>query len=492
MKQDLTYFLPELIVSMTVLFLFLMDCLVGKGEKSQKRRIFPVIAFAGIAAMMLANKSTANMVPAYFFSDMMVFDRTSTLFKYVFGLSGLLAIVIANGSHEMEKVDKANYYTLLTALVLGMMLLANAHHLLMIYLSLEMVSLLSYILTGSLPASKRSSEASLKYVIYGGVASGIMAYGISLLYGLTGSMTLSGIAQYLQMNAVSKTFLYTSVLMIMAGFGFKVAAVPFHMWSPDVYEGAPTPFTAFLSVGPKAAGFAVLLRFFFGAMSQTVDGGFAPIKTIGIPALLGGLAVATMTLGNLAALQQKSMKRLLAYSSIAHAGYMLLALVALNAEAISGVIFYLIVYLLMNLGAFLVLIIVADQLGSEDVSVFQGLSKRGPFAVLLSIIMTVFMFSLTGIPPMAGFIGKFYLFGSVIKSGHYMLAVIGMLNSVVSLYYYIRVVKLMFFDEPTDGRNLATPLMSHASLVCALALLTIYFGIFWNGLANAVSQAKLF
>lgn len=488
MKQDLIYFLPELIVSITVLFLFLLDCFIGK----RSRRIFPVIAFIGIAAMMLANKSSSALPSARFFSDMMVFDHVSVLFKYIFGLAGLIAIVIANGSHELEKVDKANYFTLLTALVLGMMLLANAHHFLMIYLSLEMVSLLSYILTGSLQGSRRSSEASLKYVIYGGVASGIMAYGISILYGLTGSMTLTGVAEFLRMNAVSKTALYTSVLMIMAGFGFKVASVPFHMWCPDVYEGAPTPFTAFLSVGPKAAGFAVLLRFFFGALSQTTTSGIEPIKIIGLPALLGGLSIATMTLGNLAALQQKSMKRLLAYSSIAHAGYMLLALVALNAEAVTGVIFYLSVYLLMNLGAFLVLIIVGDQLGSEDISVFQGLSKRGPFAALLSIVMTVFMFSLTGIPPMAGFIGKFYLFGSVIKSGHYTLAVIGMLNSVVSLYYYIRVVKIMYFDEPVDGRNLTTPMVSHASTVFALALLTIYLGLFWNGLANIVGQAKLF
>lgn len=488
MKQDLIYFLPAIILSATVLLLFLMDCLVG----NKMKRLFPVVAITGIAAMMLANKSAADLPAARFFSEMMVFDKGTILFNYIFGLAGLLGIVIADGSLELQKSDKSNYFTLLTALVLGMMLLANAHHFLMIYLSLEMVSLISYILVGSLPGSRRSSEASLKYVIYGGVASGIMAYGISLLYGLTGSLTLTGISGYLVMNAVSKPVLYTAILMVMAGFGFKIASVPFHMWCPDVYEGAPTSFTAFLSVGPKAAGFAILLRFFFGALSQVTDTGFEPVKTVGIPALISGMAIATMTLGNLAALQQKNMKRMLAYSSIAHAGYMMLALVALNQEAITGVIFYLIVYLVMNVGAFLVLIIVADQLGSEDVTVFQGLSKRGSFAVLLSIVMTIFMLSLTGLPPMAGFIGKFYLFGSVVKSGHYTLGVIGMLNSVVSLYYYVRVIKLMFFDQPADGRNLTTPILSHVSTVLALAFLTLYLGIFWNGLASALAQTTLF
>ncbi len=483
MKQNFVYFLPELVLIGTILALFLADFFSKVIPGLAKKQVYATVAVLGLIGMMGANCYSRGLPPAHFFSNMVTFDAMGHFFKYIFGLAGLLAILMSAYSPEVDKTDQPSYYTLLIALTLGMLLLATANHLLMIYLALEMVSVLSYILTGSVRGVRRSSEAALKYVIYGGVASGIMAYGISILYGLTGSLVLPEIAVFLKMNAVSRPLLFTSMLLMMAGFGYKVAAFPFHMWSPDVYEGAPTPFTAFLSVGPKAAGFAALIRFFLTAFTTTGTAGFAVVKPAGLVDLLVVMSIGTMTIGNLAALKQTNLKRLLAYSSIAHAGYMLMGFAALNEEALSAILFYLVVYLIMNIGAFLVVLVVANQLGTEDLEGYKGLGRRGGKGTFLALAMSVFLFSLTGIPPMAGFIGKFFLFGAVIRAGLIGLAVIGVLNSVISLYYYVRVIKVMFFDEPSDERQFAAPAMGQSWIVSGLAALTLYIGLFWNGLA---------
>lgn len=485
MKQNLLYFLPELVLIGTILLLMIGDFLGA----ARLKFFFPVLTFAGMVGMMIANASQCQFVPTHFFSGMITCDAMGHFFKYIFGAAGCLGIILAFRSPEIERTDTSSYYTLLTALVLGMMLLSVSNNLLMIYISLEMVSVLSYILTGSVRGLKRSSEASLKYVIYGGVASGIMAYGLSLLYGMTGSMNLPEIGTFLKTHAVSRPLLFTSILMIMAGFGYKIASFPFHMWCPDVYEGAPTPFTAFLSVGPKAAGFAILMRFFLIVLAQPVDGGYADLKAIGWPQMIAFLSIATMTIGNLAALAQKNMKRLLAYSSIAHAGYMLMAFAALNGEALAAILFYLVVYLIMNVGAFLIVIIVANQMGIEEIDGYKGLGRREGQGAVLALVMTIFLFSLTGIPPMAGFAGKFYLFGAVIRAGLYGLAIAGVANSVVSLYYYVRVIKVMFFDQPSDTRAIKVPVLSHALVASGLAILTLYFGLFWNRLAEVAVKS---
>jgi NADH-quinone oxidoreductase subunit N len=306
---------------------------------------------------------------------------------------------------------------------------------------------------------------------------------------MTGTMSFPEIALFLKTNAVSRQALFTSVLFIMAGLGFKIASFPFHMWTPDVYEGAPTPFTAFLSVGPKAAGFAALIRFFIVAMTEPGQAGFVAVKPIGLVELLTVLSIATMTIGNLAAIVQNNMKRLLAYSSIAHAGNLLMGFAALNTEALNAILFYLVVYLIMNIGAFLVVLLVANQLGVEDVNGYKGLGRRGGRGTYLALVMTIFMFSLTGIPPTAGFIGKFYLFGAVMQAGLYGLAIAGVLNSVVSLYYYVRVVKVMFFDAPDDQRQFHLASGSPAWILAGLAGLTLYLGLFWNGLATITAKS---
>ncbi len=255
------------------------------------------------------------------------------------------------------------------------------------------------------------------------------------------------------------------------------------MWAPDVYQGAPTPVAAFLSVGPKAAGFAIILRFIYTAFTQSQGNIFVPLKYLDISTLISIFAIATMTLGNLVAIQQTNVKRFLAYSSIAHAGYMLMGAAALNVDALRGVIFYLISYFMMNLGAFGVAIAVINEWGSEDLNAFKGLGKRPGKGTWVALAMAVFMFSLTGIPPTLGFIGKFYLFAAVLNAKLYVLAVIGVLNSVVSLYYYVRIVKYMFFDDPPDDKPLLLPGYSFSTLLMGLAVATLFFGIFWKTLA---------
>ena len=485
MISDLHYFLPELVLIGTIIVLFLADFLVG----GKNRSIYSGLAALGMFGMILANWKIAGLPSARFFSGMVTYDPMGHFFKYLFAGAGLLAILLSHRSEEVEKTDTPSYYTLLVALTLGMSLLSISSHLLMIYLSLELVSILSYLLTGYVRGSRRSAEAALKYVIYGGVASGIMAYGLSLLYGLTGTMDLTAISEFLRTHPVNRSVLFLSVLLQMAGFGYKIATFPFQMWCPDVYEGAPTPFTAFLSVGPKAAGFAILIRFFLTALGTQGDSLFFDAKQTGWAEMIALLSIATMTIGNLAAIGQKNIKRLLAYSSIAHAGYLLMGFAALNNEALRAILFYLVVYLVMNLGAFLVVIIVARELQTEAIEAYRGLGRRGGLGTLLAISMSIFLFSLTGIPPFAGFIGKFYLFGAVIRSGLYGLAIIGVLNSVVSLYYYVRVVKLMFFDPPVDERPFPLPILRHSTALVGLALLTVYLGLFWNSLAEWTARS---
>jgi NADH-quinone oxidoreductase subunit N len=290
-------------------------------------------------------------------------------------------------------------------------------------------------------------------------------------------------------NPAERLALFIGLLMTFAGFGYKISAVPFHMWAPDVYQGAPTPVAAFLSVGPKAAGFAILLRFIYTALTQNQNGVFVPLKFLDISNLLAIFAVATMTLGNLVAIQQKNVKRFLAYSSIAHAGYMLMGAAALSTEAIQGVIFYLISYFIMNLGAFAVAILVINEFGTEDLDAFKGLGKRAGMGTLVALAMAMFMFSLTGMPPTVGFIGKFYLFAAVIDAKLYWLALIGVLNSVVSLYYYVRVVKYMFFDDPADDKALSLKGYAFSGLLVGLAAATLFFGLFWKSLATITQSS---
>jgi NADH-quinone oxidoreductase subunit N len=269
-------------------------------------------------------------------------------------------------------------------------------------------------------------------------------------------------------------------IFILSGFAYKIAAVPFHFWCPDVYEGAPIPVTAFLSIGPKAAGFAVMIRFFYTVFTHGHLGALIPIGITDWPFLLSVISALTMTLGNLAAIPQTNIKRLLAYSSIAHAGYILMGLVSLSIQGFKAMLFYLIVYLFMNFGAFIILMVIHNYNGSEDIEGFKGLGWNAPF---LAASMTIFLFCLTGIPPFAGFIGKFYLFAALINKELYWLAIVGILNSVISLYYYARIIKAMYVDAPLESSIVPVTLVQKI-LIMLLAIPTILFGIYWTPIFN--------
>ncbi len=483
--ESLKFFYPEAILTGTILLLILLD-LVLPGKKT-----LAFLAVVGSFFSLWATLELYQASPGWLFHRMIILDNFSLFFKVVSLAAALLVIWISLGCREIKEIHHGEYYTILLTSTLGMFFMASASNLLMAYLSLELVSITSYILTGFLPHNRRSSEAALKYLIYGAVASGTMIYGMSWIFGMTGTLDYARISEVLLQGQANRVSLFIALVFILAGFGYKIVFVPFHMWSPDVYQGAPTPITAFLSVGSNAAGTAILIRFFFPAVSRLAEGGnWLFISGVEWPHFLLMVSMVTMTLGNLCALNQQNLKRLLAYSGIAHAGYILMGLVVLNNDGLKAMLFYIVVYLIMNLGAFLVVVMVANETGKEEIGAYRGLAWRG--GAIPAVCMAIFLFSLTGLPPLAGFVGKFFLFAAVIKQGFYLLAVVGIINSVISLYYYAGVVKTMFLDFPEPTDQYITMTANTAALLGVLSTLTVFFGLYWGPLVQYTNQSLKF
>jgi NADH-quinone oxidoreductase subunit N len=484
---SLSFFLPEIILSATILLLIILDLL------ARSKDIIGPIAAIGCVVALIVTFDLYSAEPGLLFHRMIVLDRFSLFFK-IFALAAtILTIWMSLGNNEIKQVHQGEFYTLLLTCALGMFFMASSSNLLMAYLSLELVSLTSYVLTGFLPHNRRSSEAALKYLIYGGVASGTMIYGMSWIFGMAGSLDYAAIQTALAQEGINKAALFMAFVFIMAGFGYKIVFVPFHMWSPDVYQGAPTPFTAFLSVASNAAGIAIMIRFFYPGVSRVAPGGdWAFVSGVEWPHVLLFVSMITMTLGNLCALNQKNLKRMLAYSGIAHAGYMLMGLAVLTNDGLSAILFYVVVYLIMNLGAFLVVGMVANVTGDEEIESYRGLAWRG--AALPAACLAIFLFSLTGLPPFAGFIGKFFLFAAVLKQGgaFVLLAVVGILNSVISLYYYAKVVKTMFLDNPEPTDKTVSVAANNFTLLIPLTVLTVVLGVYFSPLAQFTSQSLRF
>lgn len=469
--HSLGYILPELILVATILAVFIADLVVTDKDRVGE------LALAGVALSLFAVSRLVGVPDGWLFGKMIVQDPFTLFFKVIFALAALAAIWMSLGSKEIT-ANQGEYYGLLVSSTLGMYFMSSSSNLLMAYLSLEFVSLTSYVLTGYLRHDRRSGEAALKYLIYGGVASGTMIYGMSWIFGLTGSMDFAQINVALMHGDPHRLAVFIAVLLILAGFGYKVAAAPFHMWVPDVYTGAPIPIAAFLSVGSKAAGFSLLIRFFYPGLSHLgVAGTWDFLPGVDWPHLVLVLCMVTMTVGNLTALSQRNLKRLLAYSSIAHAGYMLMGFVVLSNEGLRAMMFYMVIYYLMNIGAFLVVMIVANATGREDIEGYRGLAWRGGAAP--AVALAIFLFSLTGLPPLAGFVGKFYLFAAVIRQHFYFLALVGVINSVISLYYYARVVRTMFFDFPEGNEPPVTVSLHNGTLMWGLCAATVVLGIYW-------------
>jgi NADH-quinone oxidoreductase subunit N len=492
------WFRPELALTFGTLFLLVIDLFWKKSAARVAYLTVGALAVLGAAAALLTAQGNDAQT---LFNGMLANDAFANFFKWLFLGAGALTVIIAALGKDFPPARIGEFFALLMAVVLGMFMMASATDLLMVYLSIELVSMVSYVLAGYRKGDRKAAEGSLKYVIYGGVASGIMLFGMSYLYGLTGTTNVLEIGRRIQSLqafggaslAATKIALVVSIVFVTAGFGYKVAAVPWHMWCPDVYEGAPTPFTAFLSVGPKAAGFALALRFFHSALSGPGSAGipgFAQaISGIPWPAVVGVLAAVTMTLGNLTALGQTNLKRLLAYSSIAHAGYTLMGLSAVSGRGIQAVMIYMLIYLVMNVGAFVVVIMVAEATGSESILDYKGLARRHPVA---AVTFAIFLFSLTGLPPFAGFTGKWFLFYAVFEriSGpggvwYGMLVIVGALNTAIALYYYVRIVRAMFIDPPYVENP--APIRAHAGyqlLVAAASAFVLVFGVWWTPIVD--------
>jgi NADH-quinone oxidoreductase subunit N len=479
--NNLSNILPEVIVTATLCIVLLYHLIDRKNTQ-----MLMILAVSGLFAsfyVLTQNIGINNTA----FSGMLSIDPFAVFFKIVIVLATIVVVLMSRFSDEVnaERRTIGEYYFLLLSMCLGMMFMVGSSNLLMMYLTLEMSSLSSYVASGFTRKAKDSSEASLKYLLYGAFSSGVMLYGISIVYGLTGTLDIAGINHVLMQGSSNQLALIVASIFILVGFGYKISAVPFHFWTPDVYEGAPTTITAFLSVASKAAGFAMMMRafkvmFIDSSVMDLPVGTWTLISGVHIQNALMILSVLTMTLGNLVALWQDNVKRMLAYSSIAQAGYMLLGLVVLSNDGFSAVMVYFVVYLFMNLGAFYVVMLIANKINSEHIDKYRGLGKRSPF---LSVSLAVFLVSLTGLPPTAGFIGKWMIFLSLINAKMIGIAIVGVLNSVVSLYYYVRIIRNMFLrDEQTVSVEPFSFPLAQKILLLSLLIPTLYFGLFFNQL----------
>ena len=433
---NFTPILPEIFLSVLAMALLLINVFSPNGQKS----FLGYISFIGVvAAGVLVGAGWGGYIPS--FSGSVVLDNFATFFKMIFLVAAGLAILISDQYMDREGCNHGELYPMILFTVVGMMLMASGTDLMTIFLGLEVMSVSLYVLAGFNRASTKSNEAGLKYFLLGAFSTGFLLYGMALTYGATGSTRIAKIAVAVgQMSLPSANImLVAGMLLMLTGFAFKVAAAPFHMWTPDVYEGAPTPMTAFMSAGPKAAGFAAALRIFLVAL---------PTLQVEWSQVLWVLAVVTMTVGNITALRQDNIKRMLAYSSIAHAGYCLVGFTAGNGTGTAGILFYMLSYAFMNIGAFAIVILVGKKGETNgNVQDFAGFGVKHP---VLAAAMTIFLFSLAGMPPTAGFIGKFYLFSGAIQKGYIWLAIIGVLNSAASVYYYLRVMVYMYMKDSTE------------------------------------------
>lgn len=485
---SMSHFVPELVLAGLMLVLMVADIFL----KREQTPWLGVVTLAGSIVALIALIAQFNEPARGLFNNMMAADPFAVFFKLIFLASMIFTVLLSFSSLELAGRNVGEYFILLTATTLGMFWMASATNLLTIFIAVETVSITSFALATYLKSVKRSSEAGLKYTIYGVFSSGLMLYGFSLLYGMTGTLNIHQIAQQLAGGSPHPLALFVAFLLILAGFGYKIASVPFHFWAPDVYEGAPTPITAFFSVGPKAAGFALLIRFVTTGLSVSEGTQWAAIAGVNWQQLLAFVSFATMTLGNLVAISQNNIKRLLAYSSIAHAGYALIGVVLLTPEGINATMFYLVAYYLMNLGAFLVVIIVQELVGSERLQDYRGLGFRAP---VVAACMTLFLFSLTGLPVTVGFVGKFYLLAAVIRGSEqfYWLAIAAIVNTVISLYYYARIFKAMYLESPSAPAPAALPVSAPALVMLAvLAVPTFVLGLAFSPLLNLARAAVKF
>ena len=458
---DLIALAPVIVLSVFAMMVLIVDLFGGRNKT--------LLVFISLVGLLMTAISAfaKNPIPAYSFNDSYIVDHLSLFFICIFTISSALAILLSVEYNEREGIRAGEYYALILFCTVGMILLASSTDMIMIFLGIEIVSICLYVLAGIRRGNLASNEAALKYFLLGAFATGFLLYGMTLVYGSTGSTNLFEIADFVKNpEAQSNPLLLMGLVLLIIGFGFKVASVPFHMWAPDVYQGAPTPVTAFMAVGPKAAAFAAFFRVFAEAFPE-----MAPSWEV----LLSSIAVLSMFFGNLGAIMQTNIKRMLAFSSISHAGYILMAVIAKNSLGASSLLFYMLAYAFTTFGIFGIVILLGRK-GEENLEIenYSGLAYKHP---IIALSMTVFLLSLAGLPPFAGFIAKFYIFSAAVQEGLITLVIIAVLNSAISFYYYLKVVVFMYMKEPeAEFRISLTPLTLFGVFVGVIA--TVSLGIF--------------
>ena len=472
---------PVILLALFGVGVLLTDLLLEEGQRYLSALTALVgIGFAAVQMWLIQSEmSAAGISEMEAFRGAVLLDRFAIFFIWIFLISSAIAIAIAIRYLEIEQEHHGEYYALILFATVGMVFLAIGMDLVTLFIGLELMVIAVYILTGFLKRDRRSNEAALKYLLLGAFSTGILLYGMSLLYGISNSTNLKDIAFAVSQRPADDPVLLIAIITMATGLLFKIGAVPFHQWLPDAYEGAPTSITAFMSVGPKAAAFAFLLRIFLVPLGSARDS-WLP--------LLVGVAIATMTLGNLAAISQSNIKRLLGYSAISHVGYILLGLVSGNETGLKGIAIYLLVYVFMNMGAFAVIVSMRRKnIIGDEIDDMSGLVYKSPTAAFL---MLIFLLSLAGIPPTAGFLGKYFIFLSLIETGHFLLATLAVLYVAVALYYYFRIVAVMFMADPID-RELPSLSPGIQVALVVTAVMTLFIGLYPEPFIQIAGQGVL-
>jgi NADH-quinone oxidoreductase subunit N len=479
---SISRYIPELLLVVLMVGLIILETTYAEDDKN-KKYIF-ITACVGLIVTFISLFINLSGAPVAVFSHSMIIDPFSTAMKMIMVLGTLGAYYLSTFSKEIYESLKTEFIIMAVGILIGGMVLASANNMLMMYIGIETLSIISYVMASLKKNDERSSEAGLKYALYGGISSGIMLFGMSHMFGVLGTIQFTGMAANIaKLNNTQILIMMPSFVLFFAGIGYKIAAVPFHMWSPDVYEGSPTPVTTFFAIVPKLAGISALVRvtmIFFATPS--------PLRIAWV-GLMMVIAALTMTVGNVSAIGQKSIKRMLAYSSISHAGIMIAGLVVINEIGVRAIVFYAVIYVLMTLGAFYITSIMQDKYGNDHFERFQGLIYRYPF---MAIAMSIIMFSLSGLPPLAGFVAKWNILNTLLNSRYYSLAIILVLNSVVSAYYYLKIVRLMTLKQPESTEKIEGFSFLNQLIIVAITAPVIILGVFWENIMQFASNAKIF
>ena len=484
MPQDLInsliLFFPELLIVLTVVFAIIFDLIPNS------KWYVKYLSLLGLSLSMIYVVNSLcisiqyDLISVSIFQNMLKVGAFSDFFKIIILFTTISIFLISKYNNDIDKEYQSEYYVLLLSMCLGMMLLVSSTNFIMIYLSMELIGIPSYILAGMNKKDSLSNEASLKYIIYGSFASGIMLFGFSWLYGLTGTVNLDFINI---INHETSPAIYISFIFILVGMGYKISMVPFHYWTPDVYEGSPTPITAFFSVAPKIAGIALIIRFIHSVFSFDIE--LASVFNWSI--IIAILSAITMTVGNFLAIKQSNIKRMLAYSSISHVGFIMMSLCVI--DDLSSILLYIFIYTFMNLGAFFIVVFAEEKYGFKRFDDWNGFGYKSP---ILGFMMTLNMVALTGLPPTSGFIAKFYIFSDLIASkSFYWLAIVGAINAVVSLYYYFKLLKHMYLNDSSNDNSILESNSSLNFIVAIFSLQSIVFYIYWNPLIEIINKIRL-